>query len=391
MARQVRIQDRTRQPLGVRPGGRSGARGVDRALRGERRRTLLFRLFRHPAQSQQILRQCGRRRREPLLVYAPAFADGQPDGAYRRGLPFRPRIQVVDREAAETGEDEGGIRFRRKTTEIDTYDREPIDAATEDCPTDTARHGRHLLEGGRFVSARGDGHGHGRARLARFRLCEDLRQRLPLRPQHGGDGRTRQAELAAAPQSGTARPQPVEDRPRDSVLSGRLVGVYRQYRPAAPRGEVTRLRDARRLVRTTLLLFEEVPLGDQSDRRRERRVRGRSGGGDDRPAVGFQRLRATGAVDEFAFRRRSDAHAPRGTDVRDRIARYGRAAAASRRGGGVAGARTERAHGVPRSSGGPLSDLLYKKIPDLSVWNYQMVFSTFCTAFVCQISCGSID
>ena len=75
--------------------------------------------------------------------------------------------------------------------------------------------------------------------------------------------------------------------------------------------------------------FEEVPLGDQSDRRRERRVRGRSGGGDDRPAVGFQRLRATGAVDEFAFRRRSDAHAPRGADVRDRIARYGRAAAAS--------------------------------------------------------------
>lgn len=79
--------------------------------------------------------------------------------------------------------------------------------------------------------------------------------------------------------------------------------------------------------------------------------RGRSGGGDDRSAVGFQRLRATGAVDEFAFRRRSDAHAPRGTDVRDRIARYGRAAAASRRGGGVAGARTERAHGVPRPSG----------------------------------------
>lgn len=39
----------------------------------------------------------------------------------------------------------------------------------------------------------------------------------------------------------------------------------------------------------------------------------------------------------------------------------------------------------------PLSDLLYKKIPDLSVWNYQMVFSTFCTAFVYQISCGSID
>lgn len=39
-----------------------------------------------------------------------------------------------------------------------------------------------------------------------------------------------------------------------------------------------------------------------------------------------------------------------GTDVRDRIARYGRAAAASRRGGGVAGARTERAHGVPRPS-----------------------------------------
>ena len=30
--------------------------------------------------------------------------------AYR----FAPRIQVVDREAAETGEDEGGIRFRRK-------------------------------------------------------------------------------------------------------------------------------------------------------------------------------------------------------------------------------------------------------------------------------------
>jgi hypothetical protein len=52
VARQVRIQDRTRQPLGVRPGGRRGARGVDRALRGERRRTLLFRLFRHPAQSQ---------------------------------------------------------------------------------------------------------------------------------------------------------------------------------------------------------------------------------------------------------------------------------------------------------------------------------------------------
>ena len=96
------------------------------------------------------------------------------------------------------------------------------------------------------------------------------------------------------------------------------------------------------MVRTTLLLLEEVPLGDQPDRRRERRVGRGSRGGDDRSAVGLQRIRTAGSVDEFAFRRRSYDYPARRADFRDRIARYRRTAANPRRRGGVSPPQSSR-------------------------------------------------
>ncbi len=116
-----------------------------------------------------------RRFRKPVLDDAYALAAGQPHYFGGAELPLQQGGLLDLETASQTRKEPRSLQIRIINIQAMETTRQQ-----KNRQTDTEGRGRDLPEGGGRHRPRGARHGHGRAYLARFRLCQGLRQHLPL-------------------------------------------------------------------------------------------------------------------------------------------------------------------------------------------------------------------